>query len=397
MMAAGKAVERGRSVLLLEKNSALGRKLLVTGGTRCNLTNNIPYIRQMLANYKDSGRFLFSAFSQFGAEDTISFFNGLGVATKEEPEGRIFPVSDSAQSVLDALIRYMKKGNVEIVMNANVSELTIGEKKKHINIRIKDGKEIKARSCIVATGGTALPSTGSTGDGFEWLKKLGHTIYENYPALVPIALKDTWVKKISGVTLENIKLTVFQNDRKQSVHKGNLLFTHFGVSGPLALNMSREIGELIKHGSVTMDLDIFPAIDHGALKNKLQELFKIEGNKKVKNILSALIPAAFVPEVLGFAGIDGEIEANSMRSEDRTKLVAMIKNIPLNVKSLLGADHAISSSGGVEPREVDFKTMESRVVPHLYIIGDALDIDRPSGGFSLQVCWTTGFVAGSNC
>lgn len=397
MMAAGRAAERGRSVLLLEKNPTLGKKLLLTGGGRCNLTNNIPDIRLMLAKYKKSGKFLFSAFSQFGAEETIEFFNSRGIATKEEEGGRIFPASNQAQSVLDALIRYMKKGGVEIQTNAEVGVLTAGAKKKHFNIRIKDGKEIKAKSCVIATGGIALPATGSTGDGFRWLKKAGHTIHENNLALVSVALKDGWAKKLSGIILEDIKFAIFQNGRKYGTGRGKMLFAHFGITGPLVLNMSREIGELVKHGEVTVSLDLFPALDHGALKKKLLELFTRESNKKLKNTLILLIPSALVLEILEMAHIDSETFNHSLKSKDRARLLVLLKNIPLNVQGLLGADKAIASSGGAELREVDFKTMQSRLAPHLYIVGDALNVDRASGGYSLQLCWTTGFVAGDNC
>lgn len=396
MMAAGRAAERGRSVLLLEKNPTLGKKLLLTGGGRCNLTNNISDIRLMLAKYKKSGKFLFSAFSRFGAEETIEFFNSRGMATKEEDDGRIFPVSNQAQSVLDILIQYMKKGGVETRTNTIISDLTVGVPQKHFNIQIKDGKEIKAKSCVIATGGIAFPATGSTGDGFKWLKKLGHTIAENNLALAPIALKDDWAKKLSGITIEDVRLTIFQNGRKHGAERGRLLFAHFGITGPMALNMSKEIGELIKHDEVILALDLFPALDHGSLKKKFQELFKRESNKKLKNTFGSLIPSALAEEVLNLADINGEIPSHSARREDRTKLIAFVKNIPLNVRGLLGADKAMASSGGVKLQEMDFKTMQSRLVPNLYIIGDALDIDRVSGGYSLQICWTTGFVAGDN-
>lgn len=397
MMAAGRAAERGRSVLLLEKNPTLGKKLLLTGGGRCNLTNNIFDIRLLSAKYKKSGKFLLSAFSRFGAAETIEFFNSWGMAAKEEDDGRIFPVSNQAQSVLDALIKHMKKGGVTIKTGAEVSDLTVGAKKKHFSIRIKDGKEIKAKSCIVATGGAALPITGSTGDGFLWLKKLGHTIIESNLALVPVALKDAWAKKLSGIILEDVKLTIFQNNKKYGAERGKMLFAHFGITGPMVLNMSKEIGELAKKSEVVLSLDLFPALDQAALKKKFQELLASESNKKLKNTLSLLIPAALAGAILEIEKINGEIFNHNLRSEDRAKLLLLVKNIPLNIQGLLGADKAIASSGGVDLKEIDFKTMQSRIVPHLYIVGDALNIDRPSGGYSLQVCWTTGFVAGENC
>lgn len=396
MMAAGRAAERGRSVLLLEKNPTLGKKLLLTGGGRCNIANNISDIRLLAAKYKESGKFLLSAFSQFGVAETIEFFNSRGMPTKEENDGRIFPVSNQAQSVLDVLMKYMKKGGVEIQTNAVVSELSVGAKKKHFEIRIRDGKEIKARSCIIATGGVALPITGSSGDAFLWLKKLGVTVIEPGLALVPVALKNAWAKKLSGIILEDIRLTIFQDGKKYGSERGKMLFAHFGITGPMVLNMSKETGELLKKGEVIVSLDVFPDLGPAALKKKFQELLAEESNKKIKNTLSLLIPSAFVSEILKMANIDSETFNHSLKNEDRVKLIGLVKNIALNVDGLLGADKAIASSGGAELREIDFKTMQSRLIPRLFVIGDTLNIDRASGGYSLQVCWTTGFVAGTN-
>ncbi len=396
MMAAGRAAELGRPVLLIEKNPTLGKKLLITGGGRCNVTNNKPEIRAMLANYKGNDKFLFSAFSQFSVEDTLKFFHKRGMATKEETEGRIFPVSNKAQSVWNVLVRYMKEGGVKIQTGAAVTDISLDGDTKQVIIRLKDRTEIRAKSCILATGGISHPETGSTGEGFMWLKKLGHTIIDNDFALVPIALKDAWAKKLGGVALQDIKLTVFQNGQKQGMQQGKLLFTHVGISGPTVLNMSKEIGELLQYGEVVITLDLFPKLDHGALKKQLQALLVAESNKKLKNVLSKLIPAVLALAILELANINGETANHSVRSEDRIKLLALMKAIPLNVKGLLGADKAVISSGGVALQEVDFKTMRSRLVPNLYLVGDVLNIDRPSGGYSLQLCWTTGFVAGSS-
>lgn len=396
MMAAGRAAECGRSVLLLEKNPTLGKKLLITGGGRCNLTNHKPTLRTMLSAYKQNSRFLHSAFSQFDVEDTLEFFHNRGMATKEEAEGRVFPVSDQAQSVWDVFLGYMKEGGVHIQTNAPVAGFEVDADQKYFAIRIKNGTVVTATSCIVATGGVSRPETGSTGEGFEWLQKMGHTIIKNDFALVPLSLKDTWVKNVSGITLKDIKLTTFRNGEKQSSQKGKLLFTHVGISGPTVLNMSRDIGEYIKYGEVMIALDLFPKKDHAALKLELQTLLVSMSNKKIKNTLNQLLPSALAFAILGLAHIDGETANHSVRSEDRKKLVALMKAIPLHVKGLLGADKAVVSSGGVALPEVDFKTMQSRVVPNLYLVGDVLNIDRPSGGYSLQLCWTTGFVAGSH-
>ncbi len=397
MMAAGTAAKRGKKVLLLEKNQQLGKKLLITGGGRCNITNNKSEVRTMLAKYKGAGQFLFSAFSQFSVADTLQFFNSRGVPTKEEAEGRVFPVSNKALSVWEALTSYMKEGGVTVCTGSPVTNISIDADTKLFGISLKDKTKIKTKSCIVATGGTSRPETGSSGEGFQWLKKLGHTVQENNFALVPLALKDAWAKKLSGVALPEVKLTTYQDGEKQEVHKGKLLFTHVGLSGPTVLNMSREVGELLAYGDVTIALDLFPKLDYGALKEIVQVLLVEESNRKLKNTLALFIPSALVPAVLELSNIDGNTACHSIRHEERVALISLVKAIPLNVKGLLGADKAIVSSGGVALEEINFKTMESRLVPHLYLIGDVLNIDRPSGGYSLQLCWTTGFVAGGSC
>lgn len=411
MMAAGIASARGRRVLLLEKNPSLGKKLLMTGGGRCNVTNNITDIRTLLAKYKESDKFLFSAFSQFAVPETLDFFHAKGVETKVEGVGRVFPISNKAESVWRVLVDCMKKGGVTVETKARVGGISFNSEGHYFVINAGK-KVIKATSCVVATGGTSRPETGSTGEGFGWLKKLGHTIFENNLALVPISLHDSWVKKVAGVTLPDIKLTTFLNGVKQKVYKGRLLFTHVGVSGPTVLNMSREVGELLYGAEgteydtpqgasgkkeVTIMLDMFPGLDNKALREKLQTVLVSESNKKIKNSLGAFMPTALVESVLFLAGINGETPNHSVRTEERKQLVLLLKNIPLHVSGLLGKDKAIVSSGGVSLSEVDFKTMQSRVVPGLYLVGDVLNIDRPSGGYSLQLCWTTGFVAGNNC
>lgn len=394
MMAAGRAAELGKHVLILEKNTVLGKKLLITGGGRCNLTNNKTNTREMLAKYKGNDKFLFSTFSQFDVTKTLSFFNNKGMPTKEENEGRIFPVSDSSQSVYDVLYNYMKKGNVEIRKSSIVGGIEKSKKDDTLIIRTKSGNDINTKKCIVATGGTSRPDTGSTGEGFMWLKKLGHTIVENDVALVPVALTDVWVKKISGTTLDEVKLTTYQNGQKQEAYKGKLLFTHFGISGPMVLNMSKDIGELLKYGTVNIMLDLFPNKDISKIKNELQNILVTESNKKLKNVLKTMIPSSLIAIILELTGIDGQIFNHSVSSEDRIKLVKQMKEIPMHVKGLLGKEKAIVSSGGVALTEIDMKTMESKIIPNLYLVGDVLNIDRPSGGYSLQLCWTTGWVAG---
>ncbi len=396
MMAAACAGARGRSVLLLEKNPTLGKKLLITGGGRCNVTNNQPTIHSLAAKYKQGGKFLFSALAQFGVADTLEFFNRRGVATKEENDGRMFPVSNSARSIWQALISGMAENQVTVETDAPVQGIAYNEKQKIFSITLKNGKIIQTHSCVVSTGGLSRPETGSTGEGFRWLQKLGHTIHDQDVALVPIALKDAWAKKVAGLTLKDIKITIYQAKEKVTSKKGNILFTHVGLSGPLILNASKEIGELLEYERVTLALDLFPALDFSVLKQQLQTLLIDNSNRKLKNTLNQLIPSALVSPLLALAGIDGDTPNHSVRHDDRMALVHLLKGVPLEVKSLLGKDKAVISSGGVDLSEVNFKTMESMRIPRLFIIGDMLNIDRPSGGYSLQLCWTTGYVAGNN-
>jgi len=396
MMAAGRAGERGLGVLLLEKNPTLGKKLLITGGGRCNVTNNKPEVRTMLAKYKKSDKFLFSAFAQFGVAETLDFFHTRGMATKEEAEGRIFPLSNKAKSVWDVLVAYMKKGGVKIQTRAEVKKVFFDKATERMVITLADGSTIYAKHCVVASGGTSRPETGSTGEGFGWLRDLGHTIIKNDMALVPIRLKDAWAKKLAGVVLSDIKLTTYQNGARQKAYKGKLLFTHVGISGPTVLNMSRDVGELLSNEEeVVIMLDLFPTLDGGALRKKLQEVLVTQSNKKIKNTLASFIAPALALPMLAQAGIDGETPNHSVRTAERAALVSLLKSVPLHVAGLLGKDKAIVSSGGVTLSQINFKTMQSRIVPQLFVVGDMLNIDRPSGGYSLQLCWTTGYVAGS--
>lgn len=400
MMAAGRAAEPrgagelGSRVLLIEKNDTLGKKLLITGGGRCNVTNSEFDTRRLLEKFKENGKFLFSAFSQYSVTETLDFFHTKGMETKVEKELRTFPISNSAKSVWDVLVDNMKKHKVEILPNSPVVEI-IRDKNTVVGVRLKNKKIVYGRSIIIATGGTSRPETGSTGEAYQWLKDLGHTVTPPTPSLVPIALKDVWVKRLAGVSLSDIKITVFQNNEKQGVSKGKILFTHVGVSGPTVLNMSKDVGELLKYGDVTLFLDLLPKEDYGALNSKLQELFKEHDKKKFQNALSNLIPSAMAPVVVELSAIDKDKPCNSITREERLSLVNLLKSIPMQVKGLLGVRKAIITSGGVELSEVDFKTMRSRLYKNLYLVGDILNIDRPSGGYSLQLCWTTGFVAGT--
>ena len=410
MMAAGTAAmhltAHGTSspkVLLLEKNSSLGKKLLITGGGRCNITNAEFDTRAFLAKFAGRGRkddqFLFSTFSKWSIQQTLDFFHTQGLETKVEALKRVFPVTDSAKSVWDILLKYMTEGKVTVRCSQSITKLN------HKNgslesLTLITGEEVRARAFILATGGKSRPETGSTGDGFTWLKEFGHTISDSNAALVPLTLKDTWAKDLAGVTVNDIQLTVFHGEgshkSKQFKNKGKLLFTHKGITGPTILNMSRDIGELLRYSPVTIELYLLPGTPREALDSKIHELLKLNSNKLVKNVLGEIIPSALVSPLLETADIPLDTFSNSLTREKRLQLSELIKKIPLHVKGLQGMEKAVVTSGGVTLTEIDFKTMRSKILSNLFIVGDLLNLDRPSGGYSLQICWTTGVVAGTS-
>lgn len=395
MMAAGRAAERGAKVVLIEKNSELGKKLLITGGGRCNVTNAEPDLRKFLSKFRESDKFLFSAFSQWQVENTLEFFNARGMETKVEAEQRVFPLSNSAKSVWDVMVRYVTHPNITILSKSPVVEI-LSEDGKIVGVRLKDTTEIKARSVVLATGGISHPETGSTGDGFKWLSALGHEVTKPSAALVPISVKEDWVRRAAGLAMPEVKIVVFQNNVKQEVSTGKILFTHVGLSGPAILNLSSSIGELLKYGEVVVSLDLLPELDYSMLNTKLQEIFKEQDKRKFKNCLSALLPASLAPVIVSLSDIDPDKQCNSVTREERLSLTKLLKHLSLTVSGLLGEDKAITTSGGISLSEVDFKTMRSKIFPNLYLVGDILNINRPSGGYSLQLCWTTGFVAGNS-
>lgn len=396
MMSAGVAGSLGKKVLLLEKNTELGKKLLITGGGRCNVTNSEKDIRVLLSKFKDAEQFLFSAFSQFDNKSTLEFLYRRGMETKVEAYGRVFPITNSAKTVWEVLINYLKESKVTVSSDTEVVKINT-ENGRIVSVALKNKTEIKAKSFVIATGGLSRPETGSTGDGFKWLKEIGHKVVEPTASLVPIKTKTEWVERLQGISMEDVKITLLQNNEKQSVKRGKILFTHFGLSGPTILNTSSEISELLKYGDVFLSLDLLPTLDHGQLNQKLQDVISENSNKKFKNILDNLLPSAVASLIVELSKIDPDKKSNSVTREERLSLIELIKNLKVEVDSLLGEDKAIVTSGGVVLEEVDFKTMSSKLYSNLYLTGDILNIDRPSGGYSLQLCWTTGFVAGKNC
>lgn len=395
MMAAGRAAETGARVLLLEKNPAPGKKLLITGGGRSNVTNNELDNRKLLAKYGTKGKFLFSAFAQCGVRETLEFFHTHGMPTKLEAEGRVFPATEKAESVWKCLVSHMKEHHVTIRTSAEVTGFQI-KNDVIAGVKIKNGEKMTAHAYILATGGTSRPETGSTGEGFAWLTQVGHKVAMPVPALVPIRTKEAWAHKLSGLAFKEAKVSTFARGILQQSGVGKILFTHVGLSGPLILNMSREIGELLKWGDVSLTIDLFPKLDNGALDRMVQETFRTQQNKKLKNVLGEIVQSTLASLLPGILKLDPEKEVNKVSRTERTAIVKFLKGIPLTPTALLGVEKAVVVSGGVDLTEVDFRTMRSRLHENLFIIGDMLDIDRPSGGYSLQLCWTTGFVAGTH-
>lgn len=394
MMAAGRAAELGAKVVLIEKNERLGKKLLITGGGRCNITHAEFDVKKLVAKYGKKGQFLHSAFAQFGVQDTFDFFESRGLKLKIEALQRAFPTTDKAESVFEILETYLKKGNVTVLTKSAVSGFKIEDTR--IEGVIANKKTITAKKYILATGGKSHPETGSTGEGFSWLSTIGHNVIEPDNALVPITLSNTWVKSCAGTTLSDVRLSIVQNGAKEGSSVGKMLFTHVGISGPLVLNMSADVRECHKYDDVILELDLFPTLTEIALDKKILEVWQPQQNKHFKNSLKDLVPSALASTLVEMVPISSIKELHQVTREERQTLVHILKTIPLHVKGFLGADKAIVTSGGVALEEVDFKTMQSKKYGNLFLTGDILDFDRPSGGFSLQICWTTGYIAGES-
>jgi len=394
MMSAIQARKAGASVVLIEKNKTLGKKLLITGGGRCNVTNATFDNRDLAQKYSKKGKFLLSPFSKWNAKDTIDFFESREMPTKEETLCRVFPKSNLAQSVLDVLIDELENANVKIITDSPVIKIK-SLKDKIINVETDDAI-ITAKAFIFTTGGTARPETGSSGDGFKWLKKLGHTISAPSVALVPVKIKDEWVHRLQGLSLPNVKITLLDTKSRGEAKTGKILFTHFGLSGPLVLGLSQIIGEALREGSMTLELDLFPSLDQAMLDEKLRAHFAKVQNKKWANALAGFVSPLLAPVLVELSGINPTMPVNKVPRVARLAFVKKLKALTITPTGLLGVEKAIVSSGGVALEEVDFKTMRSQKIENLYLAGDILDFDRPSGGFSLQICWTTGFVAGSS-
>ncbi|HLD70534.1 MAG TPA: aminoacetone oxidase family FAD-binding enzyme [Negativicutes bacterium] len=399
MMAAGRAAFLGKKVLLLEKNAKVGEKLSITGGARCNITNATHDVHKLLANYGSASQFLFSSFSQFGVKDTFAFFESLGLPLVVQANNRVFPATQKAADVVAALKKYMKTNDVEVKTNSPV------EKVCHVGAEITgvqvQGKMYAAKHYIFSTGGVSHPETGSTGDGFSWLKELGHTVKPPTPTIVPLKTSDAWSHVLSGISVDGAKITFFLDGKKSFSKTGKILFTHFGLSGPLILNSAGTVGDLLSIGNVTASIDVYPGLNAGQLDKKIIEQFAAHKNKQLKNALAEIVPPGMAPGILKLLS-DGKhqihfgAKVQMVDRETRKKITSTLKSLPIMVTGLMWFDRAVVADGGAVLEEIDTRNFRSKIVKNLSVTGDLLHINRPSGGYSLQLCWTTGFVAGSH-
>ncbi len=399
IMTAGQAAQLGLKVVLIEKNSKPGKKLLLTGNGRCNLTNAEFNLRELAKNY-NNGEFLFHAFSVFGPKEVISFFENLGIKTKIENNKRVFPVSNSAENVLEALAKYLEKNKVEVLNNSEVVDVKKTGKK--ITKIVLADKEITAKNYILTTGGKSYSQTGSTGFGYELSEKLGHKIAEPMPALAPIELSaqggpvSGW-KALQGISLKDVRLNVLSNNKKIISEEGEIIFTHYGISGPAVLNISGKVQELLKNGETKISIDLFPLLNQEELKKGLETELKKYPNKSNKNILSIFVPERLADVLLDVAGLDKEKTGNNMSKVERELITKTLKTFEITPKQVLDFDLAMVTRGGVSLKEIDHKTMKSKIISNLLFAGEILDVDGKTGGFNLQMCWSTGYIAGKSC
>ncbi len=394
MMAAARAASRGLSVLLLEKNKRLGEKLRISGGGRCNILNKEEDERVLVSKYGNASKYLHSLFAEFSMKDTVSFFEERSLPLKVEALKRAFPQTEKAEDVEELLEKELVRTGAQIKMNSGVVEV-LHENNSITSIKSKE-ETFTAKEYIFAVGGASHPETGSTGDGFKWLKILGHKIVTPTPSLVPLAVEDSWVKSLSGTALSESKVTFLVDNKKVFAMKGRILFTHFGLSGPLILNNSKRVADLLPTGMVIAEIDMFPSIDHGELDAKLVTLFDSSKNKEFKNVLPDFLPEGMSKGILPVLTFDITTKVHSVSKDDRKSFIKLCKALPCTISGLMGFEKAIVADGGVPCEEVDFKTMRSKKVGNLYLTGDLLHINRPSGGYSLQLCWSTGYVAGNS-
>jgi predicted Rossmann fold flavoprotein len=390
LLAAARAAELGRRVILLEKNRRPGVKILMSGGTRCNITHATDE-RGIVAAYGPPGRFLHSALAALGVQETIALFEAEGVATKVEETGKVFPVSNEASDVLDALLRRLHRSGAELATGEAVSDLVAKEPGFAIST---PHRVVSARRVVLTTGGRSYPGSGTTGDGYAWATAFGHTIISPRPALVPITVSAAWIAALRGVTVPDVAVSVCEGDRTLTSARGSLLFAHFGLSGPVILDISRAVSGHPSPVDLRLELDLLPAIRGEALDESLRIESAAEGRKQLAGVVAVRLPRRLADAVLPQAGLAADRKAAALSRHERQRLVATLKRLPLSVTGTLGFGKAEVTAGGVRLDEVDSRTMQSKKVPGLFLAGEILDLDGPIGGYNFQAAWSTGWLAG---
>lgn len=391
MMSAIIAARNGHSVTLLEKNEKCGKKIYITGKGRCNVTNASD-LDIIFDNMMSNKKFLYSSFYTFTNENLMDFFEEIGLPLKVERGNRVFPVSDKSSDVISSLVREMNRLGVEIMYHANVDEV-ISKDGQIVGVKVNK-KVMKGDAVIVATGGLSYVVTGSTGDGYRFAKSVGHSIKECKPSLVPLVTKEKFVKDLMGLSLKNVELTLKAGKKELYKNFGEMLFTHFGISGPLVLSASSYAAGYTKGGELSVFIDLKPALNREQLDQRLLRDFEKNINKKFANSLDELLPKRLIPVIIERSNIDPEKKVNLITKEERANLVQLMKAFPLTVESLGGYNNAVITKGGISVKEVDPSTMESKLCKGLYFAGEVLDLDALTGGFNLQIAWSTGYMAG---
>ena len=396
MVAAKVASDRGFKVIVLEKQKRCGRKLAITGKGRCNITNDCD-IEELIENVPTNGKFLYSAFYTFTNDQVVEMFNNLGVETKTERGKRVFPVSDKAIDVVRALEKQMRDGkNVEVLLNSKVDKI-IAENGKVKKVVLSDKKELECDSVIVATGGVSYPKTGSTGDGYRFAKSLGHTIIEPKPSLIGLEVNESYVKDLEKLSLRNVKIDVYNSKNKKIYEDfGEMEFTQYGVDGPIIKSASCRMEDMSKD-NYKIVLDLKPVLDEEKLDKRIQRDFQKYSNKNFENSLNDLLPKKLIPVIVKLSGINPYMKVNQISKENRKNLVHLIKNMTFTVKNYRPIEEAIITSGGVKTSEINSSTMESKLVSGLFFAGEIIDVDAYTGGFNLQIAFSTAYLAGMNC
>jgi len=392
MMAAVTAAEVGANVHIFEKNEKFGKKIYITGKGRCNLTNACD-LEELFSSVLSNSKFLYSAFYGFTNLQTMDFFEKIGLKMKTERGNRVFPLSDHSSDVINVLIRRMRELNVQTHLNTEVKEI-LQEEGKAIGILLKDGTSMKGDRIIVTTGGLSYPSTGSTGDGYRFAKEAGHKIIETSPALVPMNVKEEAAKQLQGLSLKNVRVSLLAGKKCLYDDFGEMMFTHFGVTGPLILSASSYIGKKYLGKELDLVIDLKPALSVEQLDGRLMREFEEAKNKQFKNILTNLFPSKLIPVMLAYSGISPEKRVNEITKVERNSFAEKIKNFRLTVTGLRDYNESIITRGGVCVKEINPTTMESKLVPGLFFAGEVLDLDALTGGFNLQIAWSTGYAAG---